>query len=398
MNGLKVLIAVPEVPYPPQDGWNVRHFSLIRALSSISTCDVVALTTDNKLCNTTNEKSIAQSLNVRQFTVIPNLRKSKALCGALGFITRRLPGSFFYYSKKFTCLLRQMSSTERYDAFLILGGISMAQYAKYISEARIIWDMCDDPVLVYNRLSILAERPLKKLFFKWQAKTIEMRLKKACQMFDSILVIAEKDSHSLRRFFAKPIIEVPNLVDLDHFCPNKRKNNSSTRKLLFTGAMKTRPNKDAVNFLVYEVMPLVERDYRDVKLHLVGTGADSLNLGERSNIVLSGFVKDLSLYYCSCDVFVCPLRTGAGIKNKILEAMACGCAIVTTPIGVEGLSVSDGCELLIAKTAVDIASAIKLLFEDPDLRQRLSANARHHIKREFSFGKTKERLLSALTG
>jgi len=391
-----ILIVTPEIPYPPKNGWNVRHYQLIRALSSSLVCDVVSLTKDNRLCNTAVEDVNRKNLKVRQFKAVASWRRSKLLCAILSLITRRPLGSVLYDSKKLRRILKLKTSLERYDSCLILGGICMPQYARYICANQMVWDMCDDTVLLFLRRTAVARGLVKASFYKGQAKLNGKYLRKASKMFDTILVINEKDAYPLRSSFAKQIVTIPIIVDLDQFYPNQQSITENITELLFTGAMSTWANRDAVNFFVDKVLPLVDRDCAKVKFHVVGTGSDSLNFENHSNVVLTGFVPDLRLYYNSCAVFVCHLRTGAGVKVKMLEAMACGCAIVSTPIGVEGLRVCDGRELLIVQDAAGFARAVKSLLNDPNLRQQLGINARHFVEQEFSSEERDDRLLNAL--
>jgi glycosyltransferase involved in cell wall biosynthesis len=160
--------------------------------------------------------------------------------------------------------------------------------------------------------------------------------------------------------------------------------------------MQTRANKDAVNYFVNDIFPLIEKDLNDVELHFVGTGADLLKINKQKNIFLTGYVKDLGKHYFRSDVYVCPLRTGSGIKNKVLEAMSCGCAIVTSSIGIEGLSVQNGKEVLISDNAEDFAFSVKRLIIDKNLRSYLGKNAKQFIEKEYNYENTKRKLLKAL--
>jgi glycosyltransferase involved in cell wall biosynthesis len=225
---------------------------------------------------------------------------------------------------------------------------------------------------------------LKRVLFEWHAKIIERYMKSICRGFDSILVIADKDSNKLNGFYANPVVAVPNYVDTAHYAPDGPRHGSKSPTLLFTGAMKWWPNQDAVSFFVRDVLPLIDKDCPDIAFHVVGKDADALVQSGHGKVSATGFVEDLSVYYRSCDVYVCPLRKGTGIKNKVLEAMACGCAVVASRVAAEGLDVRDGQELLIADAPAEIATAIKRLVGEPELRHRLGAAARSFVEGEFS--------------
>jgi glycosyltransferase involved in cell wall biosynthesis len=157
-----------------------------------------------------------------------------------------------------------------------------------------------------------------------------------------------------------------------------------TPNILFTGCMTYWPNHDAVMFFIDEVLPKIADGCRDVLFRVIGTGAEALQISNRPNISVIGYVDNLGPYYAGCDVFVCPLRTGTGIKNKMLDAMASGCAIVSTSVGAEGLPVVHGRDLFIANTPGEFAAATLLLLKDCSLRIQLGANARDNAERNFS--------------
>jgi glycosyltransferase involved in cell wall biosynthesis len=335
-------------------------------------------------------------MNLRRLEVLARPRRSKAACAALGLATQRPLGLWLYRSKSLAELLKHITSEEAYDSCLILGDICMAQYADSVGAKRKIWDICDDPVLAYRRRAAVVTDHLLKRYYQLQARIIRAYTRKVAPAFDRILVIAEKDARSLGRLCPNRLIEVPNAVDTERFRPARRAGRNGKR-ILLTGAMRSWANREAARFFVERVLPVIQRGCGKVTFEVVGDGADRLALGAAGSVVLTGFVQDLSPYYRTCDVFVCPLTVGTGVKNKLLEAMASGCAIVTTSVGAEGLGVTDRHELLIADSPAEFASAVQLLLADTRLRQRLGANARRLAEQRFSSARTTERVLAALS-
>jgi glycosyltransferase involved in cell wall biosynthesis len=153
--------------------------------------------------------------------------------------------------------------------------------------------------------------------------------------------------------------------------------------LLFVGAMRYWPNRDAVGWFASSVLPRILQENPGTRLQLVGPGTERLVIDSPS-VVVRGFADDLAAEYRTCDVFVCPLRVGTGIKNKLMEAFASGCAIVSTDIGAEGLAVRHGEHLLIANDPLEFAHAVNRLLREPELRIRLGKAARAFAEKALS--------------
>ncbi|MFN8561310.1 MAG: glycosyltransferase family 4 protein [Anaerolineae bacterium] len=118
----------------------------------------------------------------------------------------------------------------------------------------------------------------------------------------------------------------------------------------------------------------------------------------RDAIIVSGHVPDMRTYLETAAVFVCPLRLGAGIKNKVLEALALACPLVATPLSVDGIAVRDaGHDALIAETDnKQIAAAVLRLLADAALRDQLGANGRADRESRYSWGAGRRTLRSCL--
>ena len=107
-------------------------------------------------------------------------------------------------------------------------------------------------------------------------------------------------------------------------------------------------------------------------------------------IEVTGAVPDVAPYLARATVFVCPLRIGAGLKNKVLEALAMGIPVVATPLSVEGIDVRAGETAIIAPVEM-IAEKTIQVFEDAALRERLSATGRALIESKYSWAQTASR-------
>jgi glycosyltransferase involved in cell wall biosynthesis len=135
---------------------------------------------------------------------------------------------------------------------------------------------------------------------------------------------------------------------------------------------------DAVVHFCHEALPRVRAQVPGVTLTIAGGGptAEVSRLASAPGVRVTGFVDRLEPLYARATVFVAPLRIAGGIAGKTLDALAAGCAVVTTPVGSEGLGVRPGVHLLVADGADEFAAAVVRLLRDAELRRRLGEAAR----------------------
>lgn len=225
--------------------------------------------------------------------------------------------------------------------------------------------------------------------------------KRYCSKFSRIVATTSTDRRQLLEllspgemgkgleYFSMPTIEViPNGVDLIEF--PYRSIDPGGHTLIFAGAMNNLPNIDAARFLSVELLPIVQQRYPDTTLTLVGHSPvpSVLALGKLPGIQVVGGVQRVAEYLHQAAVCVVPMRIGFGIKNKTLEAMAAGTPVVASDRGLEGLAVGGDPQpigALRANGVQEYVEAISSLFENPQLRQELSRNARSHIESEYTW-------------
>lgn len=211
-----------------------------------------------------------------------------------------------------------------------------------------------------------------------------------CKKFTDLVVTTPEDAHQMRDLCpSRPIHVISNGVDLQEF--PLRPKDPGGYDLVFVGAMDTPANVDAAIYFSQEVFPRVRDRYPQATLYLVGTRPTPpvLALREQPGIVVTGRVPSTTPYLHRACVCVVPLRSGYGIKNKTLEAMAAGVPVVASDRGLESLDICEQSapRAFRANTPTAYVEAIDRLFGNPELRQTLSRNGRTMIETDFTWDK-----------
>lgn len=221
---------------------------------------------------------------------------------------------------------------------------------------------------------------------------------KEYRSFHSVVVVSEDDAAALRRLdTAIPVTAVPNGVDTKRFAPGKP-GQQDPGLVVMTGAMHWAPNVAAARFLVESVLPRLRDRLPDVRVAIVGRSPapEVTGLGREDGVLVTGEVPTVTDWLHRASAYACPMVNGTGIKNKLLEAMACGSPCVATPLACQGLTVTSGRELLVAEDADAFAGSLADVLTDRALAEGLGATAREHVVTHHAWGSvgaTYERLL-----
>ena len=165
-------------------------------------------------------------------------------------------------------------------------------------------------------------------------------------------------------------------------------------QLLFFGSYDWFPNADAARYLCERVFPRVREIDPDAELLLAGRGAgdDIAAYGDDEGVTFLGEVDDLAELVRAASVVVAPLRVGGGTRIKVLESMAWGAPVVTTPAGREGVEATAGEDICVADGVEEFATKTARLLDQPEERARLAANGREVVERRYSIDAVGESL------
>jgi GT2 family glycosyltransferase len=167
--------------------------------------------------------------------------------------------------------------------------------------------------------------------------------------------------------------------------------------IAFLGGFEHRPNVEAMTWFVAEVMPLLRRTGLGITLRIHGSKVpDAIRALAAPDVVIEGWTRELREVFDRSRVFVAPLLTGAGLKGKVVSALAHGVPVVMSPIAAEGMGAGAGTEALIPVTPADWVQAIVSLHEDPARWAAFSAAGRALAARQYGFEPARARLRTIL--
>ena len=238
-----------------------------------------------------------------------------------------------------------------------------------------------------------SEKNIVKKIFRYlnflSVKNMEIAF---CRKFDVLLTKSELDKGILERYGNFNIKVVP--LGLDVVPGTKGYENREDNSVMFVGSMKRRLNEEAALYFITKVLPLIKKELNGIKFYVIGDEpSERLKKYSSENVIITGYVEDLSIYYNKCKVFVAPLFTGGGMIYKIQESMNFGVPVVATSIANEGILACNGLEILIADNPDGFCVNVLNVLKDKGLWEDLSRQAKKFIEDKFSWEKVIEQYL-----
>lgn len=203
--------------------------------------------------------------------------------------------------------------------------------------------------------------------------------------YRSTVFVAQRDADYVTRLApGLPTQVIANGVDTGYFTPPPAPARDPYQ-MVFVGNLGYAPNVDAAHLLATEVLPRVRAVFPNAALDLVGTNPSAaVQALAAPGVTVTGWVDDVRPYLARAGVFVAPLVLGAGIKNKILEALAAGVPVAGTPEALSGIAAHDQQHARIARVDA-LADAVIALMRDPAGAAAMAGRGRDLVVREYSW-------------
>jgi glycosyltransferase involved in cell wall biosynthesis len=259
--------------------------------------------------------------------------------------------------------------------------IKYVDFIKRYTSAKIIYYVVDLHFLrEFRRYEIEGKKDILAESNRW--KEIEFNI---INKVDVVFTISELEKDIIQKNFPDKAVEVIPVFIYDRF-DAEREDFRSKQDILYVGAFHHTPSLDGILWFCRDIFPKIARRIPDLKLYVVGANPTKEVMAlNSSNIIVKGFVSDEELrkFYKKVKVVVIPLRYGAGVKGKTIEAMYYGAPIVSTAIGTEGLK---DIESLIHPydTPEDFADEVVNLYQNEDRLQSMSISFKNYVRRNIS--------------
>ncbi|MHC1776134.1 MAG: glycosyltransferase family 4 protein [Lentimicrobium sp.] len=286
-----------------------------------------------------------------------------------------------FISQEFASVLTTILKTEKFDIiqFETLFTSPYLAVIRSLSDARVVLRAHNIEHLIWQRSAAGCLNPAKKLYLGHLARTLKQFELKTANQVDGIVAITEKDADFFRQASPDiPVIAIPFGIHATEVVkPYTKPTETGYPSLFHLGSMNWIPNQEGISWFIRKVWPLLSKKYPGLRFHLAGRGMPgwlkNINI---PGIVVDGEVPDARSYMHSHGIMIVPLFSGSGIRIKIIEGMLAGKAIVTTAIGAEGISYTDGVNLLIANDLEEYIDAITKCLDKPGLIDELGQKAR----------------------
>lgn len=336
----RVLLIEPTTPMPDHDAGSVTIFNLMLLLREMD-FQVTFIPEDN-------------FVNIPQYTAALQRVGIEVLYGPFVMSVRK-------HLKEFG---------KRYDLVILSRPQTAERHIKdvrrFCPRAKSIYYTVDLHFLRLTREAKVTQNIAKAQ----EAAEMKQTEFEAINLSDATIFVSEKELEIVKDELPRKNLRVLPLIQ---GIPETDIGFSERHNIVFVGNFLHTPNGDAIEFFVMKIMPLLRERLPNVRFYIAGGNvSEKIKALAKDDVVLLGFIKDLNSLLDKMRVSVAPLRYGAGVKGKIISAMAAGLPVVATNIAAEGMSLVDGRNALLADEPQEIVEAIVKLYQNEILWNKIS--------------------------
>lgn len=380
---MKVLLIAP-FPYGTASGQGgaTVSFKALKALADSHEVHVLCFSTGSPSDHAALSEMRGYAKSVLSIPL--QVTKWKVLKAKIrGVLTAAPEQSIYFESNEFEATLKKLL-LDIAPAIAMTQFPQMAQYLPHCSNVTSVHDVQDAFSVSSYRRTKTAPQGWKRWYAvkQWrnwvQYESLYYKLANQCW------TLSEQDRFGLTAFTPELDVISMGLPLTDSF---KSAQPSSTGKVGFIASFGHAPNLEAVQHLIDNIAPVVQARLPHVEFLIAGRSPPpSLVAAAPSNVRFIGYVESLQDFYEGCDLIIAPLLSGGGVKIKVAEALCFGKALVTTPVGAEGIPIENSVHGLVEGDPVRFAQAICKLMASPAERDRLAKVGEEMASQTFATG------------
>jgi len=385
---VRILYVCHRFPFPPRRGGKIRPFNMIRHLTA-SGHQVTVASLARSAQEAEEGRGIAAHCARYEVAEVRGLAQLARMVVRLPTPTPSSMG--YFYSPVLAQRIRGLLEREAFDLIFV----HCSSAAQYVAGVRAIpkildfGDMDSQKWLEYARYKAF---PLSAGYWL-EGKKLEREERRLAKRFDMCTATTRAEWETLERYeTGTPTDWFPNGVDSDYFCPAEEPYDPDT--ISFVGRMDYYPNEQCMLDFCRNVFPLLRQRRPNLRLTIVGADPvpSVMNLARLPGVTVTGSVPDVRPYVRRSAAMIAPLNIARGTQNKILEAMAMGVPVVTSPAAAGGVDAVRHDHLLVADAHAEQYAALLRLLEDPRERTRLALAGRARVLSNHAWPASMRRL------
>jgi len=380
---MKLLFVSPRQCWPTVSGAKLREYHFLRALSREAEVDYVYFRDSNS-----HPLSKSELSDCRNIVPVSKPDAYTIRHKILGIVGEWPLPILNYTSQSMTDAVKKLVATNRYD-LIHLDSIHLVRCTEGL-KTPVIYDWHNIESEAMGRYADTVDSRAKSFYARATAKKMH-RLERRILLRDfGHVVCSERERLLLLSIEPRArIATVENGVDTSFFAVARKALPGGFKTLVFVGTMDYYPNVDAVVSFATKIWPSIRSRMSDARFTIVGANPTLAvqKLSQIPGVTVTGTVPDVRPYYESALAAIAPIRSGGGTRLKILEAMAAGVPVISTPLGAEGVDAVANTHILIANPgdATSWLDCVIRLSEAEQFAASLSANASALIKSRYEW-------------
>ena len=386
---MKIFVLLPRIPYPLEKGDKLRAFNQIKQLAKHNEIVLCALNDNPKV----SEQDAFHALQPYcQSVNFIKINKLQIVLGLVRAFCKGLPLQCgYFYNRKAARKIDALIAKHKPE--MLFG--QLLRVAEYIRHKDLPKAIDYQDIFSYGMkrradIASFVTRPVFNMEYR-RLKRYEAAI---FDDFDVKTIISEPDRALFPHERRDEILIIPNGVDHDYFKPQEQEKKYD---LVFTGNMSYPPNVNAVEYLAYDILPIVWKTLPEVKMYIAGATPDpKVKKVASDKIIVSGWLDDIRDAYAQSRVFIAPMRIGTGLQNKLLEAMSMRLPAITSPLANASLGAKPEEEILVGSNAEEMAQHIITLLTDKEKAEHIAQAGNDFTNRVYDWGKATEILEEAM--
>jgi len=411
---MRILVIAHRMPFPPNKGDKIRAFNVISRLAKRH--DVYVASLIDEPADVPQVSRFESYVKRFLYERIDGRRRPVSALKSLPF-GRSITVTHFY-SAALQARIDALLDEIEVDAVLC----SSSPTAEYVFRSRHVQGQLARAVKVMDLIDVdsykwaqyaARSRPGISWVYRYEANRLAAYEARIGATFDRLLLVSDQECSYFPRGKCLPALAqgklraMSNGVDLDYFSPahshaqaQAPATPANPSTLVFTGVMDYWPNVEGVTWFVERIWPVIHAGAPEARVQIVGSRPtkEVQRLGTVPGVSVTGFVEDVRDYLGPATACIAPLRIARGVQNKVLEAMAMGRAVVTTPQAFEGLRAQRGRDIVVADGEAAFADAVLGLLRDPARAAQIGRNARLCVEAEYNWDENLRELEAMLAG